>query len=223
MSMVQAASQLLVDEEEVFSSGVGNLSLPMFHESASIAGGASPHNGNNGNVGSSSNITHANGSRLTPASPRAIVSSASGAGPSSSSSSSSSLAARPGRRELRSRRQGIEMTAITKTFSGPDTLQGVMGEPGTFRWDSSVEGTSAGLEAEDQGGDDSGGGIGEEMQPRGIGMPLRRKRTNMRFRPVPRDLEIVSSVRNPWYIIVPESRTHQVFDHLGECFSPYNV
>lgn len=108
-------------------------------------------------------------------------------------------------------------------FSGPDVLQDVTGEPGIFRWSSSVVDTSSGLEEEDQGGEDGGGDIDEEVHPRGIGMPLRRKRMHMRFRSVPRDMESVSAVGNPWYIIVPESRMHQIFDHLGECFLEMSV
>lgn len=216
-TMFHAVNQISVDDEgddltSPSSRAPGgerdNPRLPMFREPSnlsSIIGGASPQQHDN----NSSNHDRNGSLREPPLTATSGAAAGSGRGT-------------PVRREhrLRSRRTNIEMTAMkASSFAGPDVVQlGDTTEPGTFRWDSAVADSSGeGLEGDGDG--EVGEIAGEVMQPRGIGMPLRsrNKRAKMRFRPLPADvLDGAPHSRRPWYIIVPESRTHQIFDHLGE-------
>lgn len=205
--MFQAVSQVAAEEDDdPMSLDTGIPAFPMFEESPKAAsgnsGGSKLSRGKSSRLASSRTVS---GHRA--ASPTAIVSGRGGP----------SLAARHTRNDLRNRRSSsIEM----KTFAGPDPLQNGFDErPGTYRWDSTVADSSSEVpEGEGESGDGGGtDGNSEVMQPRGIGMPLRRKRTKMRFRPPPRPLDGGMLPGRPWFVIIPESKTHQVFDHVGEC------
>lgn len=119
-------------------------------------------------------------------------------------------------RALRSRRSsGIEMRAIgggdhQPKFAGPDDSG--FGEGGIFTWDATVAGGGAHEEGDDKDEDE---GVPQAVRRGG----RRGGRVKLRFPPEAgegaghiRGL----SAEKPWYVILPESRTHQVFDHVGE-------
>lgn len=193
--MFHAVSQMPADDDELASPGIGSQVLPMFSESRF------------------SNSIDSNTSRGSAGAPTSREGSAT-----VTPSEGGLPRARRGRRELRSRRRSVEMTAMSQSFAGPDA-DGGTDDPGTFRWDATVgEDNGEGGVAEESSGDQGGGDDEMDVKPRGsipIG-PLRRKRVKLRFRPPPRDLENMSSAARPWYIVVPDSRTHQLLDHLGE-------
>lgn len=215
--MFHAVNQISVDDEgddlaspssRAPGDGRDNPRLPMFREPSNlpnVISGASPQQHDN-----SSSDHNRNGSLR-----ESTLTAASGAAAGSGRGA-------PARRDrhLRSRRTSIEMTAMkASSFAGPDVVQlGDTTEPGTFRWNSSVADASG--EGLEEGGEGEVGDMaGEIMQPRGIGIPLRsrNKRAKARFRPLAADvLDGAPQSPRSWFIIVPESRTHQVFDHLGE-------
>lgn len=121
---------------------------------------------------------------------------------------------RHGKRDLRSRRSAsIEMTATNQKFTAPVASSSCFEDPGTFRWDRTATAENTEHHDDERTTEDDRGD--DEVQPRGVGLPLRQRRPGMRFRPPPPELEN-NSARKPWYIIVPDSRTHQLLDHLGE-------
>lgn len=121
---------------------------------------------------------------------------------------------RHGKRDIRSRRSAnVEMTTISQKFMPMDAAE-AFEDPGTFRWDGTATTANASAHHGDEDNMEDRGD--DEVQPRGVGLPLRRKRAKMRYRQPPPELSNASSASRPWYIMVPESRTHQLFDHLGE-------
>ncbi len=128
-------------------------------------------------------------------------------------------------------------------FAGPDGLDtGSFAEAGTFRWDAAVadaataqqdEMAGEGALEEDEGGGDGGGGGdsrrsggldgGGGSSRRGGGMGVRRSGKLAVAPPLLLSGEMTEMALatryprpKPWYIITPESKTHQIFDHLGE-------
>lgn len=123
-----------------------------------------------------------------------------------------------------------------KNFAGPD--DGGFAEAGTFRWDATVaDAATVQQEDTDDKEDDEedeevgvataaavvggvprlgAGGVG------GLGSRRRRRRGKVRSAPLPGGVGDLEEVRRakPWYVIMPESRTHQIFDHLGEPLFP---
>lgn len=196
------------EEEESLSPGTGTSNLPMFREATSSSLRKSstsdnPHHSTQ--QGSNNNL-------VAPAT--ASSSSSVNAGP---------IAGGVGRsaphRVLRSRRSaGIEMRAIVggggdhqPTFAGPDDSG--FGEGGLFRWDATVaDGTH------EEGGDkEECEGVPESARRSG-----RRGGGRMKLRfPLAGREGAGGHIRGrseekPWYVILPESRAHQVFDHVGK-------
>lgn len=119
-------------------------------------------------------------------------------------------------------------------FSGPDGLDaGGFTEAGTFRWDATVADAAIaqqdglgedGLEQEEGSGSNGGGrrrrtkaGSGGGSRPEGMGMSRSGK---LALSPLISgdmgDIGLAAQYRKPWYIITPESNTHQILDHIGE-------
>lgn len=129
-------------------------------------------------------------------------------------------------------------------FAKPDGLDaaGSFAEAGTFRWDATVADAATaqqdemsaeeGLEEDGGGGGNGGsdnrrsgmdGGVGGGGGSRrgGGGMGVRRSGKLALSPPLSGDMVDMAVAprypgRKPWYIITPESKTHQIFDHLGE-------
>lgn len=123
------------------------------------------------------------------------------------------------RRVLRSRKGGrmeVEMRAVggsrklQPTFSRPDGLDDGFSEAGTFRWDATVADAAS---AQQEGSEDrdiedaSQGGKGI------MGMWCKQRL------PLPAEDEDMGRHRKPWFVILPESKVHHLFDHLGEIFT----
>lgn len=118
-------------------------------------------------------------------------------------------------------------------FAGPDGVDaGGFAEAGTFRWDATVADAATaqqdglgedGMEEEGGGGSGSNsrrsraGGTGAGGSRRGV-RGLRRGKLAL-SPPMSGDMaDIAHAARyhKPWYIITPESKMHQIFDHTGE-------
>lgn len=131
----------------------------------------------------------------------------------------------PRRAALRSRKGGaIELGAVNlqTTFVGPDGLDRGFPETGTFRWDSTVADAAASPQEDlsDQGGDV--GAVQKQQKKQQLGgiqgIIARRKRRHLKLKSPPTtemvDMEVMEL--KPWFVILPESKAHQIFDHLGE-------
>lgn len=195
------------EEEESLSPGTGTSNLPMFRE-ASFSALRKSSTSNNTSSGACPLSTQSS-NFVTPA----TASSSSGgiAGPTAGGAGRSAS-----HRALRSRRSGgIEMRAIgggdhQPTFAGPD--HSGFGEGGLFRWDATVAGGGAHEEGDDKDEDE---GVPQSVRRGG----RRGDREKLRFPPAAGEGAghiRGPSAEKPWYVILPESRTHQVFDHVGE-------
>lgn len=122
-------------------------------------------------------------------------------------------------------------------FAGPDGVDtgGRFAEAGTFRWDAAVADAATaqqdglgedGMDQEESSGSGSrrssrtgGRGVGGGGGRRGGGGGLRRGKLIAASPPLSddmADIALAARYRKPWYIITPESKMHQILDHLGE-------
>eukprot|EP00903_Cladosiphon_okamuranus_P007630 g7399.t1 len=125
-------------------------------------------------------------------------------------------------------------------FAGPDGVDTAgFADAGTFRWDATVADTATaqqdeqgedGMEQE-EGGGGSGGRRNSSSGRRGLGGG-RRGGSGMRRSKVAlspplsddmADIALAPRYRKPWFIITPESRIHQILDHLGDLLTLYVV
>ncbi|CAM9948823.1 unnamed protein product [Scytosiphon promiscuus] len=131
-------------------------------------------------------------------------------------------------------------------FSGPDGVDGGgFAEAGTFRWDATVADAATaqqdglgedGLEQEEVAGSGGvgrrrrgrvgggGGGEGGSGGNRRGGMGMRRNGKLALSPPMSgdmADIALAARYRKPWYIITPESKTHQILDHIGDFLTLY--
>ncbi|CAM9341876.1 unnamed protein product [Hapterophycus canaliculatus] len=125
-------------------------------------------------------------------------------------------------------------------FSGPDGLDGGgFAEAGTFRWDATVADAATaqqdglgedGLEQEEGTGSGGGGRRRRSRAGGGVGasqrgsMGMRRSGKLVLSPPMSgdiADISIAAQYRKPWYIITPESKTHQILDHIGDFLTLY--
>lgn len=125
-------------------------------------------------------------------------------------------------------------------FAGPDGVDtGGFAEAGTFRWDATLADAATaqqdglgedGMEQE-EGGGGSGSGRSSRTGGRGVVGGSRRGVSGLRRGKLAlspplsgdmADIALEARYHKPWYVITPESKMHQIFDHLGElalCFS----
>ena len=208
--MFHAVNQMPgAEEEDTLSPSRGASSAPMFRESSarklSAANGRARPGGGIPSQRSGNSSTNS----LIPA-----MAPAAGAG-------GGTHRAAPRRR----RSGAIEMRAVSSpaAFAGPDGLEIGPAEAGTFRWDATVaEAATAQQERAEDKEDEAGAG---RQRPLGLRSVLGLRRAKHRSPPSTLDAVGVGEVgdvgagdeRRPWYVIVPESRTYQIFDHLGEC------
>ena len=120
-------------------------------------------------------------------------------------------------------------------FAGPDGVDtGSFAEAGTFRWDATVADAATaqqdGLGEDDMGHEEGGGGgSSSRRNSRGSGRTLgggsRRGGSGMRRSKIAlspplsgdmADMALAARYHKPWFIITPESKIHQILDHLGE-------
>lgn len=118
-------------------------------------------------------------------------------------------------------------------FAGPDGVNaGGFAEAGTFRWDATVADAATaqqdGLGEDEMELEEGGGGSGSRRDSRGGGRALgggRRGGNGMRRSKVAlsppmsgdmADIALAARYHKPWFIITPESKIHQILDHLGE-------
>lgn len=209
--MFHAVNQMPgAEEEDTLSSPArGASSAPMFRESS--ARKITAANGRAGRGGGipSQRSSNTNTNSLIPA-----MAPAAGAG-------GGTRRAAPRRR----RSGAIEMRAINSpaAFAGPDGLEVGSAEAGTFRWDATVaEAATVQQERAEDKEDEAGV---SRQRPLGLRSVLGIRRAKHRSPPSTLDAAGAGDVgdvgggdeRRPWFIIVPESRTYQIFDHLGEC------
>lgn len=207
--MFHAVNQMPgAEEEDVLSPSRAAISAPMFRESSArklttANGRAGPVEGGTASQRSSNSSTNS----LLPAMPHAAGARDSG-----------TRRAAPRRR----RSGAIEMRTVNNSpaaFAGPDGLEVGSAEAGTFRWDATVaDAASAQQERVEDKEEEAGAG---RQRPLGLRSVLGMRRAKHRSPPSTVEAEDVGDVRGgeerrPWFIIVPESRTYQIFDHLGE-------
>ncbi|CAM9812112.1 unnamed protein product, partial [Ectocarpus fasciculatus] len=135
--------------------------------------------------------------------------------------------------------------AAAAAFAGPDGLDAGFADPGTFRWDATVADAATAQQGEDGsecdgGGGEEGGGGGEGASGGGGGgggTGRRRRgkgvrRSNGKLAAVGSsrsgggdmiDIALAARHQSVWYIITPESKTHQIFDHIGDFLTMYVV
>lgn len=99
---------------------------------------------------------------------------------------------------------------LQPTFSRPDGLDDGFSEAGTFRWDATVA-DAASAQQEDSEDRDI-----EDASQGGKGITGRWCRQRL---PLPAEDEDMGRHRKPWFVILPESKVHHLFDHLGESFT----
>lgn len=210
--MFHAVNQMPgAEEEDILSPSRGASSAPMFRESSSrklTAANGRP--GPGGGIASQcSSNSNSNTNSLIPA-----MAPAAGAG-------GGTRRAAPRRR----RSGAIEMRAVNSpaAFSGPDGLEVGSAEAGTFRWDATVADAATAQQERAEDKEDEAG-VGRH-RPLGLRSVLGMRRAKHRSPPSTLDAAGAGNIgdveggdeRRSWFVIVPESRTYQIFDHLGEC------
>lgn len=208
--MFHAVNQMPgAEEEDALSPSRGACSAPMFRESsARKLTSANSRAGSGGGI-PSQRSSSSNANSMIPA-----MTPAAGAG-------GGTRRAAPRRR----RSGAIEMRAVNSSpaaFAGPDGLEVGSAEAGTFRWDATVA-EAATVQQERAEDKEDEAGVGRQ-RPLGLRSVLGMRRAKHRSPPSTLDAAGAGDVgdavggdeRRPWFIIVPESRTYQIFDHLGE-------
>ena len=123
-------------------------------------------------------------------------------------------------------------------FAGPDGVDtGSFAEAGTFRWDATIADAATAQQdglGEDGLEQDEGSGSGSRRSSRTgerVVGGSRRGGSYLRRGKIAAspplsgdmaDIALTARYSKPWYIITPESKMHQILDHLGElcvCFS----
>ncbi|CAM9795540.1 unnamed protein product, partial [Ectocarpus sp. 12 AP-2014] len=147
----------------------------------------------------------------------------------------------PGRSKSSHNRSGA-----ATAFAGPDGMDAGFADPGTFRWDATVadaataqgEDGSEGDEEEEEEEEEEGGDGVSRRDGRVAGTGSRRRGKGVRRSSSGKlaavnpsrsgggdmmDIALAVRHQSVWYIITPESKTHQIFDHIGDFLTMYVV
>lgn len=205
------------DDDDIISPGVRASVVPMFHDSS-----LSKNNSSKIGRGEASRLSQGNNNSGTSANSMSSVIASVGGGVADGGPVVRVGARRAPWRALRSRRGGggaIEMSTVNnhQAFAGPDGLDSGFAEGGTFRWNATVADAATGQEEEMDDKEEEGAGLQEQVGGRGA-LAGRCWRL-LRSPPTAGEMGSVRGRRKPWYVMMPESRMHQVFDHLGELAS----
>ena len=189
--------------------------LPMFRDSSVVRSTSVTSPGTGGRRSSQSNRGNdpsVKGTSIQSAA-RVTASAAVAAGALGGTAATDRRAQRGSLRSRKSGRMEIEMRTVgggkehQPTFARPDGLDDGLVETGTYRWNATVADA-----AEPEQDDFDCRDIGDASQ-RWKGSLSRWGKQRLAL---PDELGDIGPRRKPWFVILPESRMHQLFDHLGE-------